>query len=173
MAAGIFYSAPPLKISGSGFGEILIAAVFGPLLSGAAYAAQAKEFSPVPAVVSVIPGLLTAAFVILAEFPDYEADRATGKKNLVVRLGKKSGVLLYGTVIFSAYGFAAWSVITGYIPKNGHWVLGGIFFSAYAFIELLRAKKSPEKLGLACLISLMAHLVTGMALVAAFTLYKR
>ena len=169
MAAGIFYSAPPLKISGSGFGEILIAMVFGPLLSAAAYAAQTKELSLIPAAASILPGLLTAAFVILAEFPDYDADRATGKKNLVVRLGKKNGILLFGAVLAVSYGLEAWCVHAGYIPKSGLWALSGAIFSVCALIELLRKHATPGKLGLACFMSLAAHLTSGAALVLAFT----
>jgi len=31
--------------------------------------------------------------ILLNEFPDYEADKATGKKNLLYRLGKKVEIL--------------------------------------------------------------------------------
>jgi 1,4-dihydroxy-2-naphthoate octaprenyltransferase len=168
LAAGIFYSAPPFKISHTGFGEILVAAVFGPMITLAAFMVQAGEFSAVSVIISIPAGLLTVAFVIMAEFPDFEADRDTGKDNLVVRLGKKNGVILYGFVSILAYGIIAAAIFAGYVPKSAIYASVGLAFSVYAAVELYRKYKTPEKLGLACALTLVSHLIAGAALIIAF-----
>lgn len=43
---------------------------------------------------SLVLGLLIAAFLLINEFPDYRADRAGGKRTLVVRLGRERAVRL-------------------------------------------------------------------------------
>jgi 1,4-dihydroxy-2-naphthoate octaprenyltransferase len=168
MLSGIFYSAPPFKISRTGFGEMLVAAVFGPIITLGAFCAQAKTLNILSAVISLPLGLLTAAFVITAEFPDSEADGKTGKRNLIVRLGKKRGVLLFGAVSMLAYAVETAGLFCGYIPAAGLWVLAGMPFSIIAFIELLRKHNMPAKLGLACAMALIAHFISGAALAAVF-----
>ena len=168
MASGIFYSAPPLRISRSGFGELLVIVVFGPLIALGAFCSRDGSFSILPAVISLPLGFLTAAFVIIAEFPDREADKKTGKKNLVVRLGEKKGVLLFGAVSLLAYAVEAACLSVGYIPPQGAWAAAGMPFSIVAFIELFRKYRTPGKLGFACAMALIAHLISGAALVAVF-----
>jgi 1,4-dihydroxy-2-naphthoate octaprenyltransferase len=167
-ASGIFYSAAPLKISRTGYGEMLVTAVFGPLIALGAFCAQAGEFNILPVIISIPLGLLTAAFVIMAEFPDREADQKTGKKNLVVRLGKKKGVLLFGAVSLLAYAVESACIFRGYVPAAGLWAIAGMPFSVMAFIELFRKHNTPEKLGFACAMALIAHFISGAALVAVF-----
>ncbi len=45
--------------------------------------------------VSIPPGILTALLLLLNEFPDAEADKAGGRKHLVIVLGKKNASLFY------------------------------------------------------------------------------
>jgi 1,4-dihydroxy-2-naphthoate octaprenyltransferase len=168
LAAGIFYSAPPFKISRTGFGEILVAAVFGPLITLAAFMVQAGACSAVPVIISIPAGLLTAAFVIMAEFPDFEADRDTGKDNLVVRLGKKNGVILYAVVSIAAYAVIAAAALSGFVPKACGFAIFGSLFSVYAAVELYRKYETPGKLGLACALTLVSHMIAGAALIIAF-----
>jgi 1,4-dihydroxy-2-naphthoate octaprenyltransferase len=81
------YSAPPVRLLARGLGEVdtvLVVAVFVPLC---AYAAQANALD-VRAFAGTLPGAV-AMFVMMlcVQLPDAAADAATGKRNLVVRLG--------------------------------------------------------------------------------------
>ncbi len=83
------YSAPPIRLLARGLGEIdtvLVVAVLVPLC---AYAAQANALD-VRAIASTLPGAV-AMFVMMlcVELPDVAADAATGKRNLVIRLGER------------------------------------------------------------------------------------
>src|SRR6185369_6196344 len=44
---------------------------------------------------SCVPGLLIMALAVVNAIPDYQQDRLVGKRNLVVRLGRRRAVTLY------------------------------------------------------------------------------
>jgi len=81
------YSAPPLRLLARGLGEIegaLVVAILAPLC---AYASQTNALSPL-ALAATLPGAAAMFAMMLAvEYPDLEADRAGGKRNLLVRFG--------------------------------------------------------------------------------------
>jgi 1,4-dihydroxy-2-naphthoate polyprenyltransferase len=101
------YSAPP-RLLGRGWGELDTALVVAVLVPAAAYAAQTGTLS-VLAVASCLPGAAAMFTMMLAvEYPDLEADAATGKLNLVVRKGRDRAVrLAYAGVAASALGVGA------------------------------------------------------------------
>jgi 1,4-dihydroxy-2-naphthoate polyprenyltransferase len=83
------YSAPPLRLLARGLGEVdtvIVVAVLVPLF---AYAAQTGALD-LRAVATTLPGAV-AIFVMMVcvQIPDADADAATGKRNLVVRLGTR------------------------------------------------------------------------------------
>lgn len=103
---GLFYSKPPLRWVSRGLGELFIAYSFGLLAVESGFYIQASRFDLLALFIS-IPVSCSAANVILAnEFPDYEADKAAGKNNLLVRLGKEKCVFIYAlSVIAGGAGF--------------------------------------------------------------------
>jgi 1,4-dihydroxy-2-naphthoate octaprenyltransferase len=60
-----------------------------------------------PVLISVPLGLVIANILIINEYPDLEADKAGGKRNLVVRLGKRSASKVYGIIFIFIYMFYA------------------------------------------------------------------
>lgn len=87
-----FYVAPPVRWAYRGFGEIIIAISYGPLLILGSYYLQTKKIDSAPIIASIIPGLLIFSLAILNEMPDYYQDRLVGKKNIVVRLGRNRSI---------------------------------------------------------------------------------
>jgi 1,4-dihydroxy-2-naphthoate polyprenyltransferase len=88
IACAWFYHAPPLKLSYRGFGELAVAACYGPLIAAGAYLVQRGHLA-LDVVLPALPlGFAIAAFLWINEFPDYSADRAAGKRTMVVRLGR-------------------------------------------------------------------------------------
>jgi 1,4-dihydroxy-2-naphthoate octaprenyltransferase len=132
---GFFYTAPPLKLAYRGFGETarLIAT---PLMVLGAFVVQVPlslaNFNDylVPLGVVLASSLpvafLNTAAMYIFQFPDYEADSAVGKKNLVVRLGRKNAVYVF--ILLSALAYLA--LFAG--------ILSGVlsFFTALAFVAL-------------------------------------
>jgi 1,4-dihydroxy-2-naphthoate octaprenyltransferase len=103
---GWFYSAPPIKASYRGLGEAFIAVGQGIVIFGAYYVQQG--FSTLPLLVSLPWFLALPALKVIREFPDYDADRATGKRGLTLRLGREWGAVLYDILISLA--------VTSFVP---------------------------------------------------------
>ncbi len=92
---GLFYTAPPLKASYCGFGEIFMAIGFTftiPVFIG--YYLQ-REFSWLPLIVALPWTVAVPALKIIREFPDYEADLSVNRRNLVVIFGKEKMAPVY------------------------------------------------------------------------------
>jgi 1,4-dihydroxy-2-naphthoate polyprenyltransferase len=105
LLGGYFYSAPPLRLEGSGWGEwdtAILTAVLVPLTG---YVMQANHFDPMMLIVCAPLVLIYAAMILTFEFPDYPADKALGKKNITVRIGLRraawlhNGLLIGGLVL--------------------------------------------------------------------------
>ncbi len=92
---GFFYSTEPIRLVKRGVGELFIGFCFGWLPIAAACYIQAGTVFPVIHWISLPVGLSIFNVILLNEFPDYEADMISGKKNLLCRLGKEGGRTLY------------------------------------------------------------------------------
>ena len=96
---GYSYTAPPLKLGYRTAGEITIAFLFGILPVFGSFYIQTLNFNLLPIMPSVITALLIFLVIFANEFPDFEADKAVGKKTLVVTFGIKTGVNLYKAIL--------------------------------------------------------------------------
>jgi len=88
------YTIPPLKLSHRGLGELDVALThsIGVMLPG--YLLQSGPWhDPLPWLLSVPLFFAVLPAIVLAGIPDYDADKAAGKKTLVVIFGKRRAVL--------------------------------------------------------------------------------
>lgn len=122
-----FYTADPLRIGYTGFGELSVFLGFGPVMVLGSYYVQAHQVSWLPFLASVPVGILIALVLYINEFPDYEADKTVNKRTLVVILGKKKAI----TVYYFLLGFV-------YL-----WVLVGAFLEIYPYFALTVFITSP------------------------------
>jgi 1,4-dihydroxy-2-naphthoate polyprenyltransferase len=86
------YSAPPVRLLARGLGEIdgtLVVAILVPLCT---YASQTGKLSPLALATTLPGGAAMFAMMLAVEYPDLGVDTASGKRNLIVRLGER-GVL--------------------------------------------------------------------------------
>ncbi len=89
-----FYVGPPIRWAYHGLGEIVIGLCYGPFMILGSYYIQTQRIDFVPFFVSAISGLSVFCLAILNEIPDYYQDLLVGKRNLVVKLGKKKAFIL-------------------------------------------------------------------------------
>jgi 1,4-dihydroxy-2-naphthoate octaprenyltransferase len=101
--SSIFYTMPPIRYGYRGFGELSMFINFGPVISLGAFYVQTKSIALEPFIISLVPGFLMWSMIVINEIPDYDEDRVSGKFNLVVRVGRKKGVLLYAAGLICAY----------------------------------------------------------------------
>ncbi|MCE5300231.1 MAG: 1,4-dihydroxy-2-naphthoate octaprenyltransferase [Spirochaetia bacterium] len=165
--AGVFYTAPPFKWAHRGLGEIFIFLGFGPIMVTGAYYAFTGNVSFAALALSVPVGLLASAIVDINQFPDYEADRETGKRNLVVRLGRKNGMMFYAGMVILAYSMIAAAVIMRVITVWSLLSLVGLVPSLKAIILLKDNFDKPTELAPACGMTIVSHLITGIMLIIA------
>jgi 1,4-dihydroxy-2-naphthoate octaprenyltransferase len=99
----VAYSLPPFKLCYRGLGEIAVGLAFGPAVVLGAYVLIEGRFDWLPLLVSLPIAFLIANVLVINQFPDYETDRRSGKKNWVVRLGKQKSVRLYAALFALAY----------------------------------------------------------------------
>jgi 1,4-dihydroxy-2-naphthoate octaprenyltransferase len=101
--SGYFYTAPPLRLAGTGVGEILIGLCFGPLMVLGSTYTQTQALSWEPVLASLPVALLIALVVWINQFQDMRADAAVGKNHWVVRLGRKRAATAYGVFLAGVY----------------------------------------------------------------------
>ena len=94
-AAAIFYVAPPIRWAYRGLGELVIALSYGPWMVLGSLYLHTRALSWGALAASLVPGCLIMALAVVNAIPDYHQDRLVGKRNLVVRLGRKRAVWLY------------------------------------------------------------------------------
>ena len=72
---GFFYSAPPLRLAATGFGELSVGLAFGPFLVIGTAAALTGRFLPTALFVSLPVGVLITAVILINELPDFDCDQ--------------------------------------------------------------------------------------------------
>ncbi|MBW1722946.1 MAG: 1,4-dihydroxy-2-naphthoate octaprenyltransferase [Deltaproteobacteria bacterium] len=110
---GYFYTAPPFRLAATGAGEIFVALDFGVLMVLGAYYVQTLHFSKEAVIASLPVAVLIAAVLYINEFQDMKADRTVGKRQIVVRLGRRKAASGYGLLMVAAYGSLVLGVLLG------------------------------------------------------------
>ena len=116
--AAIFYVAPPIRWAYRGLGETVIGLSYGPwMVLGSLYLhTQALSWGALLA--SLVPGFLIASLAVVNAIPDFHQDRLVGKRNLVVRLGRKRAVGLYLGLATAGLIVAVGGAIGGAFPPG-------------------------------------------------------
>ena len=79
----------------AGLGELVIALSYGPWMVLGSLYLHTHALSWGAFAASFVPGLLIMSLAVVNAIPDYHQDLLVGKRNLVVRLGRAGGVVLY------------------------------------------------------------------------------
>jgi len=97
-------------------GEIVTGINFGPLLVLGGYFIMTGHYGVKALSAGIIPGILIGTLLYLNEFPDLEADKAVGRRNVVISLGLRSASKVYAILIASTYVWVVASIILGLLP---------------------------------------------------------
>lgn len=127
-----FYST---NIVNAGLGELFVA-IKGCMIVLGSYYIQSDTIDLTSVYVGVIIGLLSALVLLVTSFPDYEADRKSGRRTLIIVIGKENSVKLFIMII----GITCAMIIGGSIFK----VLP--IFSTIALLSIPFAIKAVQKL---------------------------
>jgi 1,4-dihydroxy-2-naphthoate octaprenyltransferase len=114
--AAIFYVAPPIRWAYRGLGETVIALSYGPWMVLGSLYLHTGDVSWGALWASLVPGLLIMSLAVVNAIPDFHQDRLVGKRNLVVRLGRRRAVWLYLGLAAAGLLTAAVGVAAGVFP---------------------------------------------------------
>lgn len=131
IALCVLYSLGPVKLSALGLGETAVAVGLGVLpVTGAAWLQDGSI--DLPLILFSLPvSAWVAAILLINEVPDIEADGATGKNTLPVRLGLAGTARLYLAIQLSAAIFVAVLTAQGHLPLLSPLVPLGLLFLAW------------------------------------------
>jgi 1,4-dihydroxy-2-naphthoate polyprenyltransferase len=133
IALAWFYHSGPLKLSYRGLGELAVAIAYGPLVVCGTYLVQAGVVAAVVLQASISLGILVAAFLWVNQWPDFSADEACGKRNLVVQLGRDKALSAYIALMLIAY---LWITVTALSYEGGRGLLWGLAGLPLALISV-------------------------------------
>ena len=165
--SGFFYSNKPFRWSYRGVGEIVIGFCYGWLPIATGFFLFTGFFSQQVILLSIPVGLSIFNVILINEFPDEEADRAIGKRNLVIRFGReKMGDLYLGLSILTGLSFVKVILIFGQTP---FWllILSGIplLLILWNLIQVWRGSyRDAKKLELICRNTIFVNLSMTMIL---------
>ena len=109
----VFYTSRLARLA---LGELMAGVCLGSLVVVGTYYSMAEAVTAQVVWTSVPPGILTALLLFLNEFPDLEADRAGGRRHLVILLGRRASARLYAAAMAACYLFIAAGVLVGLLP---------------------------------------------------------
>jgi 1,4-dihydroxy-2-naphthoate octaprenyltransferase len=98
-----FYSAPPVKLAYSGYGELTTSILVANLVPIFAFVLQFGDFHRLLAMTTFPLTALHLAMMIVFEFPDYLNDLKYEKLTLLVRIGWERGMVLHNILILTAF----------------------------------------------------------------------
>jgi len=119
-------------------GELVAGLGLGSLVVLGAYFVQTGYYSWTVVVASLAPGFLTANLLLLNEFPDLEADKTVGRRNLVMSLGPAGAARFFTILLVCTYGSVVVGVLTRLMPLGTLVVLLSIPL-AYQAVNGVRA----------------------------------
>jgi len=135
---GVFYSHPPIQLAYQGIGEIVIGGCYGILALTSGYYLVSGVIEPNMILVAMPASLSVFCVIVANEFPDYDADKAVNKKNVIVRLGLKRGSMVYVAAMVLIYPMMVASVLVGI----SYWIavmgLPVLILSVIAIAQTLR-----------------------------------
>jgi len=170
IVAGFFYSTPPLRWVATGVGELWIAFCYGWLPVAVAYYLQVGRFDSLVHWISLPIAATIFNVILLNEYPDYQADRATGKRTMLVRLGRERGAWLFAAVHALGWLGVLASVVWGSVPAQMlHYYVLPLALSAGLAIAVLRGVyRNPDCLEIACGLNIAVNLTSTFAYIATF-----
>ena len=136
LLAGVFYTAEKGKFSfinlAPGLAEFLIATTFGVLMTMGAFYVQTRYFSLQAFLISLPVGVFISSVLLINQFQDAESDAKSGKKTLVVRLGKLKAKNLLIASFIAGYAIIALLPVLGYTTYNIYFAFLSVPFAVQA-----------------------------------------
>ena len=166
---GFFYSTEPIRLVKRGVGEIFIGFCYGWLPVASSYYIQTAAIAPIIHWLWMPIGFSIFNVILLNEFPDYEADMAAGKKNLLYRIGKQKGKVVY--IIFNLLTCLTMLASPGFgVPlKIIYFYLPFAAIALFIVYQILTNRhEDAKRLEILCGLNIVVNVGTSLAFMLAF-----
>ena len=139
---------------------------FGPLMVMGTDFVLTGSYSWTACAVSFVPFFLVNNLLLLNQFPDIEADRTVGRRNVLLAFGTRTGVIIYGFFSLSTFASIIAGVWTGVLPRTCLLGLVTIILAIPTFIGAKKHAANIPKLipymGMNVALTLLTPLFTGI-----------
>lgn len=169
--SGVLYTSPGFNLVRMGVGEIFVGVNFGALLTLGAYYVQTQTLTFEPLIASIPVSLLITAVLYINEFPDYHADRFTGKNTIVVRLRHAKAAYGYALIVLSAYTFICINVLSNVTPQLTLLALIPLPLALAAIRRAFRYHSDSTKLGRANALTIVFHFLSSLLISCGYLAY--
>jgi 1,4-dihydroxy-2-naphthoate octaprenyltransferase len=89
---------------------------FGPLMVLGTHFAMTGRYDWAALAASLVPGFLVSNLLLLNQFPDLEADAASGRRHVLIVWGRIASARLYASLLAATYLWPVVAVIAGLLP---------------------------------------------------------
>lgn len=145
-SAAVFYVAPPIRWAYRGLGELVIGLSYGPWMVLGSLYVQTRTLSWPALSASLLPGLLVMSLAVINAIPDFHQDRLVGKRNLVVRVGRRRAVWLYSSLAAAGLVVTAAGTLAGVFPVACLSALAALPFLIASTRRAMRVYQQPRQL---------------------------
>jgi len=159
-----FYST---RIVDSGLGELFVA-IKGTMIVLGTYFVQSSEIATESVLGGIVLGVLSSMVLFVNSFPDFDADKASGRRTLVILLGKKRATSIIWIFPSIAYGAIIAGVASQTLPVFSLITLFTIPFLIKSGRELKQSFDNIEKLVPVMRTCVLYSRITGVLLVLSF-----
>jgi len=165
---GYFYTSPRVNLAARGVGEVALGTGFGPLIVSGAYLVQTGAFSAEVFLAGIPVGILIGLVLFINQFPDMEADKATGKTHWVARMGLRRAASWYSALMVLAFLLVPVLIAAGIFPLWTVLALVMAPVAVKAMSTVLRDHEDVRALVPSQAMTIQLHLLVGLLLSAGF-----
>jgi 1,4-dihydroxy-2-naphthoate octaprenyltransferase len=159
-----FYST---RIVDSGLGEVFVT-IKGTMIVLGTYFVQSPEIVREPILGGIVLGVLSSMVLFVNSFPDYEADKSSGRRTLVILLGKKRASNIIWIFPSISYGVTIASTISHSLPIFSLITLCTVPFLIKSGLQLKQNFDNIEKMIPVMRSFVLYSRITGVLLVLSF-----
>jgi len=143
---------------------------FGPIMVLGTVIALGGRIDTTALLASLVTLLMVSELLLINQIPDAEADRAIGRRHLVITLGPEKAAHLVAGLLLASYGVIVAGVVSGHLAMTSLIALAPLPAAIWISLRLPRVLATPDQLNrvlganVAVLLSTLALLVTGLSL---------
>lgn len=115
---GLLYTGGRYSLAYLGIADLFVLVFFGPIAVAGTFFVQALQWPMVVWLAGLSPGFLAVAILLVNNIRDRAEDEVAGKRTLVVRFGRKTGLRLYNASIVCCFAVVGVQVALHGVPAT-------------------------------------------------------